>query len=356
MFSISSCRDSFYHVGRSKHLSCLDGDARSCVSTGRGILIFLGLIFSWQAAFAQACCSGGTPLSGSLGLQRMAAGSALVELTYDYNTQHDLISGSTRLDNNPRRRNTHSMLLRGVYALNDRFSLFGILSFIRQEEVIMRQSGERGIKQAAGFGDAVLFGQYSLVDRPALDLLLGAGVQIPVGSVGHIDNETGLPLNPDLQPGTGSWDGLLGARLSIYHVFKQNLSFTSNITYRLTTPADRYAGRQRYEFGDELRWLTGFSDQFLIGTGIVTPSILVMYRRTQADKTNDFATPNTGGHWLHLRPGLGYAFSPRLNLNVFGEIPLYRQLEGTQLTTSTRFRISMAYAFPGKQQLGLQLK
>lgn len=299
--------------------------------------------------FGQACCSGGSPLAGTLGLQSMPSGSGLLEVNYDYNTQHDLVEGSKELGDNPRRRNTHSVLLRGVYAFTDRTSIFGILSLIRQEDLTKQLSGGSRLKYAEGLGDAILFGQYALQNRLDRQILIGGGVKIPLGSVGEIDPETGLPLHPDLQPGTGSWDILFGARISWQHVLKQNLQLTSNLTYRLTAPADRYLGRQKYEFGDELRWLTGLSDSYLLGGGIWNPSLFLLYRFTQIDRTNDLDTPNTGGHWVHIRPGLGYAFSPSFSVNTFGEIPLYRQLKGTQLTTTFRFRLSLSYFFSGNK-------
>lgn len=296
----------------------------------------------------QACCSGGTPLSGTLGLQRLDGGSGLLELNYDFNTQGDLVAGSTELGDNPRRRNTHSVLLRSAYSFSDRWTLMGLFSLVRQEEVIDRPTGVQGLKEAQGIGDAVLFGQYTAWLRPRASLLLGAGLTLPIGATGRVDAETGLPLHPDLQPGAGAWDVLGGARLSLQHVFVNNLSFTANLTYRLTTPSDRYQGRQRYEFGNELQLFSGFDYVWPVGKGLLEPSLLFFYRYTTADQTNGFPMPNTGGHWLHLRPGLGYSINPSIRIGAFGEVPLYRRLEGTQLTTTARLRITIAYAFSGR--------
>lgn len=302
----------------------------------------------------QACCSGGTPLSGSLGLQNMEAGGGLVELNYDYNTQHDLVAGAEELGDNPRRRNTHSLLLRAGYAFNERWTLLGIFSWIRQEEVTQRQSGGKGLKEAQGIGDAVLFGQYNLLTNSSLSLLLGAGAEIPVGGTGRVDAETGLPLHPDLQPGRGAWAFLGGARLTLFQVLRPTTSFTSNLTYRLTTPADRYQGLQEYEFGNELRLLTGFADRFTLGTTFFDPSLLLLYRHTVPDKTNGFDTPNTGGHWVHFRPGFEWVLGPGFQVGAFGEMPLYRNLKGTQLTTTARVRVTFRYTFQTGSSFGLE--
>lgn len=323
----------------------------------RGALIYLLsmllLVLGTNQTMAQACCSGGTPLAGSLGLQYLPQGSVLLEFNYDYNAQQDLVDGSIVLDQNPRRRNTHSLLLRGVYALNNRFSVFSLLSIIRQEEVTRPLSGGKRLLFAQGLGDAVFFGQYAFNDdQSKFQLLGGAGLTVPIGGVRATSPDTGLPLHPDLQPGTGAWDILLGVRLSQQHFIKQNLQLLAHFTYRATNPAQRYSGRQEYEFGDELRILFGGSDSYTTAMGIWSPSLLVLFRATAKDRTNGITSPNTGGQWWHLRPGIGLAFNPRWSVNAFGEFPLSRNLTGVQLSTSFRFRISLGFRLAtGKQQL-----
>ncbi len=310
------------------------------------ILIAIGwAALGSRAGLAQACCSGGTPLSGSLGLQHFEVGSGLLELSYDYNTQHDLVSGSEELEDNPRRRNTHSALLRGGFAFHKRWTFIGLLSLVRQEEVTTRLNGGKSRLTAQGIGDAVAFFQFNAFTNLNHSLLLGAGAEAPIGHTGRTNPETGLPLHPDLQPGRGAWALLGGARYTFFHTFRPTMSFTANVTYRLTTPASRYEGLQEYEFGDELRVLTGLADRFFIGNTYIDPSLLMLYRFTAPDKANGLESPNTGGHWVHIRPGMEYGFSPSLQLGAFVELPLYRNLTDTQLTTTARVRISLRYIF-----------
>lgn len=291
----------------------------------------------------QACCSGGTPLSGSLGLGQQYGGSWSLGLLYDYNTQTYLVSGSESLTDNPRRRTTHAVLARLGYAINDKWSITGLFSTVRQDEVTDRLSGGKSTIRAEGIGDAVLFGQYSLLNTLTYTVLIGGGMEIPFGSTLEQDEKTGLPLHPDLQPGRGAWSFLAGARALAYGGLRPTTTWSLQLTYRYARPADRYEGLQAYEFGNELRVLAGVADRFDLQTLFIDPSLSVLYRYTQEDLVNGIASPNTGGHWWHLRPSVQWVFSPRFQIVTFVEVPLFWNLEGTQLTTSLRGRLSVQY-------------
>lgn len=318
----------------------------------KSILLILPILFLSTQLHSQACCSGGTPLSSNLGIQGLDYQQLEFQLSYDYNTQRALISGSEKLDDDRRDRNTHSILLRGSYAFSKKFSFTGLLSFVRQEEVIDNIAGGQTKTFAEGIGDAVAMIQYNLVNTPDVGIVLAGGLTIPVGSTEELDPVTRVTaLHPDMQPGQGAWDQLLGANAIIYNVLKPGMSWTSVLTYRLTSPAERFNGRQEYEFGDEFQLLTGLADSYFIGLWVVDPSLLFRYRHTAIDRVNGVKSANTGGNWLHLMPGVDVHVGQNWSIGLTGEIPLYRDLKGTQLTTSSRVRVNLRYSIVPKEEL-----
>ena len=319
-------------------------------------LLVLTLIISlyYSTIFSQACCSGGTPLSSNLGIQGLDYQQLEFQLSYDYNTQRALVSGSQKLDDDRRDRNTHSILLRGSYAFSPKFSFTGVLSYIRQEEVIESIVGGQTKTFAEGIGDAVALMQYNLINTSKLNVVLAGGLTIPIGSTNELDPFTKITaLHPDMQPGQGAWDQLLGANVVIYKVFKPGMSWTNVLTYRLTSPADRYNGGQEYEFGNELQLITGLADSYFVGLWVVDPSLLFRYRQTAVDKVNNVKSANTGGSWLHLMPGIDIHVGQNWSIGLTGEIPLYRSLKGTQLTTSSRIRLNLRYTIVPKSDLSI---
>lgn len=296
----------------------------------------------------QGCCSGGTPLSGSLGLEPLTAKQGQIESMLDYNTQSTLVSGKGKLEDNPRNRLTYAGLLRLSYAFSNRWSLTGLLSWVRQEEKIDRIAGGTTTIRAQGPGDLMLLTQYAVLQENRYSLLVGAGIELPTGETSDANPDTGIPFHPDMQAGRGAvaW---LGSTLFTYNgVLRPSGNVFAQATYRISSSAERYERLQSYRFGNELRLLTGYSDQLLIGEQLFAPSLMLLYRHTQKDLLNGLPSPNTGGQWLHLRTGLQWAVTPKIEIRSFAEWPLAWQLEGTQLTTALRARLSIRYQWYAK--------
>ena len=311
------------------------------------LILFLVTILP-VAAIGQGCCSGGTPLSGSLGLEPLFKNQWQAELIFDYNTQKDLVTGSSSLSDNPRNRLTYAGLFRLSYAMNERLSFTGLASWVRQEERIDRINGEETVLFAQGVGDLVLIAQYAFLIKEKYSLLGGFGVELPTGETTDINQDTGIPYHPDMQAGRGAV-AILGSTLFSWNgVVRPTGSYFAQLTYRIGQSADRYEGLQSYRFGNELRILTGYSDQLLIGKHIFIPAVMFLFRHTQEDLLNDLPSPNTGGWWTHLRLGLQWPITPKIEIRGFAEMPLAWQLEGTQLTTTLRSRLSVRYTWAGK--------
>jgi hypothetical protein len=175
------------------------------------IKLFILLIFiSPNEIYAQACCSGGVPLGGSFGLGTANKNSLQFLFTYDFNAINSLINVSDKLDDDTRKRTTHTSILEVNYGLNDRFTITGLFPFIRQERNILTYDNSNEVTVAQGFGDVILMLKYRLLNQQNnknWELVLGGGVKLPSGKTTHVNNN-GLVLPADMQPGSGSLDGI----------------------------------------------------------------------------------------------------------------------------------------------------
>ena len=306
---------------------------------------FLLLLFISQLGWAQACCSGGTPLSSNLGVQSMSKQQISLDLSYDYNTQKTLVRGSEKLDDRFRKRNTHALLLRGKYAFSDRFAVITLLSWLRQEEDNRTLNGSRRLTSAEGLSDIIALLQYQVLSKGPIAVVIAGGAKLPFGKTDVLDPVTDLLLTADLQPSTGALDGLAVLDFTYAGWTRHGLDFSFTTTFRLTSDYDRFDGQQTYRFGNEWQIYSGLRDQYVLGKGLLNPQLMIRYRRTAVDRTDGITTPNTGGQWIHLVPGIQYQFSNTTGFNLSGEIPLYRQLTGVQLTTSYRFNLGFSYRF-----------
>jgi len=294
---------------------------------------------TWSGTvFSQACCSAGTPIIGSLALPPAENGKMLFALSYDYNNLNDLYSESEKIDDGSRQRLTKAFILESSYGLSDYFSLNALFSYVQQVRTIQSivPGQEDNQLNAQGLGDALLMVTYKMMRSNIMSptsLHFGVGVKAPVGESDLKHNGILLPI--DLQPGTGSWD--LAFRASVYHRFVSGSKFEvfSTTAYRINGENER-----EYSVGDEF---------LLFGGGGYSPSdyfrilMQVGYRFAREDQQFGEIISSTGGQWLDFLPALEINAIDNVGIRLSGQVPLHRDLNGVQLTTTYKFTLSLLY-------------
>lgn len=296
----------------------------------------------YSPLFSQGCCSGGVPISSNLGLGAGESGTLQFQFTYDQNTLKDLLFADEILNDDRRTRNTRSLILETSYDIRKGFSISSLFSIVRQERIIQTLSADEDITINNGLGDGIILLRYNFLQGDKhldSDFMLGLGPKFPIGQADFKDNR-GITLPADLQPGTGAWDAMFWTNFTRRRIIRESMSVNLTATYRATGTNADFNGSQAYKFGNEFQVQVGVQDQLLVGRLIIDPILGLQYRTVSADKINGNIFDNTGGHWLYLRPGLNLNLSQSSSIRLSGAIPLYRYLEGTQLSTSYRFAIT----------------
>jgi hypothetical protein len=287
-------------------------------------------------ASAQTCCSGGVPLTGNLGMSSASAGTWQFAPSHDLNYMHTLKQGRKTLADPSRMRITQSMLLETGYSISDRLSVSGLFTYVFQTRRI-EQFGSVNRDFLHGVGDGVILVSYRLGDGngQGWELITGAGPKLPLGR-SDLASADGITYNADLQPGSGALDLIGWGLFSRSGFIRPSSSFSLRLIYRHTGTNKNYLEFSSYRFGNELQAIAGLSDQFLAGRQVLEPSLLLRFRTVGPDRLGGNVLPNTGGNWVYLVTGLNYHPSQVLHVRLAGEIPIYADLEGIQLTTSFR--------------------
>lgn len=299
---------------------------------------------------AQTCCSGGVPLGGSLGLGAAESKSLQLLVTYDYNTMNDLVSFSEILDDDTRSRKTHSSIFEMNYGLTQRFSVTGVVPFIRQTRTIQGFEGNKDFTAAQGLGDLVLLAKYRLINpenSSNIEWVIGAGPKIPTGKTNFTNNQ-GLVLPADMQSGSGSLDGIFWSYFLRSRLFKNpNLGLAAVTTFRYSGENKNYNTTQTYKFGNEFQFNLGLNYSFFAKVPIDIFAF-VRYRKQAEDLIDGGVFPSSGGQWVYAIPGVNINFSPGFTFRLSGDIPVYRKLDGTQLTTSYILTAAVLFNIPFK--------
>jgi hypothetical protein len=315
------------------------------------ILFFIALSTLTVMGYAQTCCSGGVPLSGNLGLPPESSGTWQLSISYDRNVLKTLLNGSSVLEDDARERITQSFLVQTGYSFNSRWSADFFFSYVEQQRTIRQFRNEDHVS-TAGLGDAALLLKYNVFDPLSHDFLLtlASGIKMPTGR-SDLRREDGIPLNADLQPGSGSWDGVFWANTIYKFGFRPSMNISSTAIFSLKGTNNQYLGEQSYRFGNEIQWLLSVNDNFLVGTKLLDASIVFRYRKALKDKFNTLEMPNTGGTWVFIAPGIAYNFSPKVAINGSLELPVFSEVQGTQVSPTYRINAGVFIKLNKKNEL-----
>jgi len=228
-----------------------------------------------------------------------------------------------------------------AYGITSRVSVFGVLPLLTDknhehfddagtpDETFTNADGTRG------FGDVAVGARYALLVK-ANDLLMGRlSAKLPTGAYKLRDRE-GAINEPTIQPGTGSYDGLI----TLYYAHHQ---FPKALEWFVSGSA-RINGRNPLEYraGDELVVSGGAS--YAYGQRWVY-ALQLNARHAGRDDYRGEAVPSTGSQSLALSPGIRFRTGDRLELYGYLQIPVYQDVNEAQLAPRAGFVLGFSKSF-----------
>jgi hypothetical protein len=248
--------------------------------------------------------------------------------------------------------------LRLAYGVTDDFSIGLKLPYVdrrdlREAHSHTHEDGDVEVElhrlgDSEGVGDITLLGQYRILNLPAetLEAALLGGVKAPTGQTNRT-TALGGQFETEHQPGSGSWDFLLGAALTKRF---GALSLDGSVHY--TIAGD---GSQDTDLGDRLNYNLAASYRFGAAhdhaPGAAPHSHLAWDvtielngEHSQKQEIAGESDPNSGGNVVYLSPGVrlsGESWSVYLS---YGE-PIVRDLNGVQHEPDYRVVAGVAMGF-----------
>ncbi len=208
-------------------------------------------------------------------------------------------------------------------------------------------AGDRRTITGDGPGDLSVVSVYRFfrrdVPRGTTQLSLLGGLKLPSGATDLQDSNlprlTGRPgtrLPPNLQPGSGSVDGIVG--LAGFHNMDR-LSFYGDVQSKLNTE-----GAQDFRGGDIVFY--DLTVDYVVGARRNVFAVLELNgvstsRAEQAGRT----VKDSGGQLLFISPGMVYLPIPNVILEGSVQVPIYRDLNGRQLAPDWSAVIGLRYLF-----------
>ncbi len=225
----------------------------------------------------------------------------------------------------------HSVEGWGQFFPHPRLQLVGVLPVN-----YFYQTWEERRTLSQGIGDAVLLVNYRLWERSwgkeeawQQQLWLGGGAKLPTGRFNTALLQQGL--HPNLQPGTGSWDGLMSA---LYNLRYRNWGMAADALFRFNRE-----NRIGYHYGHRLNSSVRLFYQTPKGSVRWLPTAGAAYEWADEDQNLGAQVRDTGGFclWGHL--GLE-TYSRRWSVGVAWQPPLWQHLGNGFLRASGRVQVN----------------
>ncbi len=257
--------------------------------------------------------------------------------------------------------------LRAAYGVTENLTLGFRLPWIRREDIREPEEGhghganpivvhdiiEHG--DSAGVGDTTFFGLYRFYHDTTNDVAALFGVKTPTGdtdeegfedevSAGrfvtnvipedHEDDHhhAGRRLETHLQPGSGSWDGLLGLA---YSRPLGPANFDTNFLYTIVSE-----GSQDTDLGDALSYnfAVSYPTERFVPCQSCRWNLILELNGEWRDKEerSGVEIDNSGGHVVYLSPGLRFVGIGGLNLGVSFGYPVVTDVNGDQVEPDYR--------------------
>lgn len=313
------------------------------------ILGFVCFIFFSQQINAQ-CCSAGNPSSSGTG--SMAKNYLSINSSFVHSYSDTYFKGNSEYDFDYLENTKFDFGLINVsYGLSNKFTISTELGYFINKS--MAFAFIDATRKAYGLGDAAVDLKYQIVNlkKQLLSISTSVKTSIPIGEFDQMDKNVVLPI--DIQPSSGSFK--LKPSLSISkRFFGSKLSLNSFISTEFSQKIN--TERSKYKYGNLYSFVLSTSHattkKLNIGLGFnFTLREQAIIRPTTIDTNfvrqwGSWELVNaTGGTFINIQPRFSYQLPEGFGLSTSLNIPIYRNVNGIQLTNKYILVIGVSKGF-----------
>jgi hypothetical protein len=255
-----------------------------------------------------------------------------------------------------------------AYGVSHHLTLSLELPYVRRDSL---REGEHGhvddeavngverLGNVAGIGDMNLLAKYRLTEGEGFGFAVVGGIKLPTGST-HRRSPDGERLETEHQPGTGSWDPIVGASASAPI---GRVQLTASALYQLST-----IGAQQTKLGDRLQAGIAISHRFGRSEaehhhehGEAAEDHHDHHEEARSDSWDGFVEIGgewegqqrvageieqaSGGKWAWVAPGLRFNSASGWSAGAAVAIPVWQRIRASHPDNRYRLMLSLGRAF-----------
>jgi hypothetical protein len=203
---------------------------------------------------------------------------------------------------------------------------------------------------SAGVGDLVVMGTWRFLNDPVhrRSAALIAGVKIPTGATKDRSDDGSERFEAEFQPGSGSWDPLIGASASIG---AGPVTLAASVLYQIVTE-----GSRNTDLGDALNYDLAAAYRVVGGRHAHHDGTTESHRALDLvlelngewrakEETSGVNDSHSGGNTLYISPGLRFTHPAGFTSWLSVGVPIAQHLNGKQSDADVRVIAGIAQAF-----------
>lgn len=308
----------------------------------RGIVAFFLCGMFTTRVYAQTCCTGGVPYLGAFKIPEVGIGQVGVSVSYVFNNNSDLVSQDNVISDNFSKRIVHTALAQIDYALPKHWSFSLAVPYLVQKEEVRRINQLYQISNP-GMGDISIWSTYKLKFHKQF-VALSFAIKVPTGKTDEQDPQNGINYPFSFQNGSGSWDMITNIYYELPLDKSRKLFLIQQLSAKYNSKGNNFGAHPGYRFGHTLQNFTALSYRWVMGEYLSGTFAGLAYQHKWQDIFDGgFVNENTGGDWINLNAGYQWQINPKFNTSISGGIPLFRKVQGLQLSTTFQFNLSVGF-------------
>ncbi|MGK7392650.1 MAG: hypothetical protein ACNS60_20010 [Candidatus Cyclobacteriaceae bacterium M2_1C_046] len=297
------------------------------------IVFFLYLFYlPISSVNGQTCCTGGVTTIGIFTIPDPNSDGELF-LNAEFNNISSTILNDEVLDESTTNRYIQTYALQLAYPASEYITFSVVIPYL-----IQNQSTRTDILNNNGFADLSVWLSAYLLEDKEWKININSGVKLPTGDKSQQDPITNLNFPASFQNGTGAFDFLFYPRLD--YRLSGNFSAGINGFVKITTSAET-AGIEHYKFGNSYAGGIDFSKEWVTGNYLLSFFTGGLIQYQQEDQIKEWENPNTGGIFSYWLAGINFKLSPAFSMSGQYTLPLYQNVNGLQIATSSRMNFKI---------------
>ena len=291
-------------------------------------------------AYSQ-CCAAGNPLGGD-GSQESLNKKELIVFT---SFKHSLSQQYYHLDSEYNLSNIEKSYynyqnLAISYGLFSRLSVYGELGYFYDKTQLININNKETIIQSSGLGDLNISLRYQVFKtvKPISQLVISGSLKLPLGAFHEEINGATVPIS--LQPSSGA----IKYNAGIFYSRKRadrNLGWNTFLLFETSNTIEQ--AYLIYKYGNLLQYSLAATYQINKKLNLIFNSKLEW--RAHDKRENETIIESTGSKVIYINPQLIYNFIPNWSLLLISDLPIYKYVNGYQLTNCYSIQIGIRKNF-----------